>query len=67
MVRDKGLPIHREDVTVHRAHPGHRLVVQVEHLESEIKKRRQKNICNDMFGKVLQPHKREMPLRLPEP
>ena len=32
MVRDKGLPIHREDVTVHRAHPGHRLVVQVEHL-----------------------------------
>ena len=34
MVRDKGLPIHREDVTVHWAHPGHRLVVQVEHLES---------------------------------
>ena len=32
MVRDKGLPVHREDVTVHRAHPGHRLVVQVEHL-----------------------------------
>ena len=34
MVRDKGLPVHREYVTVHRAHPGHRLVVQVEHLGS---------------------------------
>ena len=34
MVRDKGLPVHCEDVTVHRAHPGHRLVVQIEHLGS---------------------------------
>ena len=34
MVRDEGLPVHREDVTVHRADPGHRLVVQVEHLGS---------------------------------
>ena len=34
MVRDEGLPVHGEDVTVHRADPGHRLVVQVEHLGS---------------------------------
>ena len=34
MVRYEGLPVHREDVTVHRADPGHRLVVQVEHLGS---------------------------------
>ena len=36
MIRNEGLPVHGEDMTVHGPHPRHRLVVQVENLKIEL-------------------------------
>ena len=36
VVRDEGLPVHREDVTVPLPQPGHRLVVEVVNLALEV-------------------------------